>query len=151
MATHLGDQWRVGDWAGMVAAAPHVLPPWMADWAPRSAEVPQTLKEYDPEWARAFWSGSAAAGCDHARMLAGVRVPVRFTHHFRGVDEASGMLQGAASDLQVDYARRLVEGAGQRFDVRSFPQLGHAMHDEDPALYAATLAEWARAFATPPA
>lgn len=148
-ATYLGDQWRVGDWAGLVAAAPAALPPWMVDWAPRSAEVPQTLREYDPEWARAFWTGAASAGCDHARMLARARVPVHFTHHFRGIDPATGMLQGAVSDLQVDHARRLVEGAGRTFTCRSFPQTGHAMHADDPDLYAATLRAWARGPAEP--
>ena len=147
MATHLGDQWRVGDWAGMVAAGPAALPAWMADWAPHGEDVPQTLKEYDPEWARAFWSGSAGAGCDHARMLAQVKVPVLFTHHFRGVDAATGMLMGAVSDVQVEQARRLVEGAGRAFTCRSFPQAGHALHAEDPDRYAATLREWARGLA----
>ena len=37
----------------------------------------------------------------------------------------------------------MVEGAGQRFDYRSFPQMGHAMHSIDPALFATTLTEWA--------
>ena len=50
-------------------------------------EPPQNLKEYDPEWARAFWTGTVAASCDHARMLASVKVPVLLTHHFRMVDE----------------------------------------------------------------
>ena len=60
-----------------------------------SSEPPQNLKEYDPEWARAFWTGAVAASCDHARMLASVRVPVLLTHHFRKVDDATGDLLGA--------------------------------------------------------
>jgi hypothetical protein len=34
-------------------------------------------------------------------MLAGVKVPVLFTHHFRLVDPATGVLMGAVSDLQA--------------------------------------------------
>jgi hypothetical protein len=34
-------------------------------------------------------------------MLSNVKVPVLFTHHFRQVDENSGTLMGAISDLQV--------------------------------------------------
>ena len=65
------------------------------------AEPRQELKEYDPEWGRAFWTGTFAAACDHDRMLASVKVPVLFTHHFRTVDESTGALMGASSDLQV--------------------------------------------------
>jgi pimeloyl-ACP methyl ester carboxylesterase len=142
---YLGDQWSIGDWAGMVAAAPAELPPWMSAVASLPAEPPQNLKEYDPEWGRAFWTGTVAASCDHARMLARVKTPVLFTHHFRRVDEASGLLMGAISDVQAARVRALVEAAGQAFDYRSFPTMGHSMHGQDPALFAATLTEWALA------
>ena len=66
MSRFLGDQWSIGDWAGMVAAAPAALPAWMAPMLPRGGEPPQTLKEYDPEWARAFWSGTASVNCAHS-------------------------------------------------------------------------------------
>jgi pimeloyl-ACP methyl ester carboxylesterase len=141
-AKYLGDQWAVGDWAGFVANRASELHPWMAAM-PAADEPPQSLKEYDPEWARAFWTGSVAASCDHARMLKSVKVPVLFTHHFRRVDEATGQLMGAISDVQAGRVRELVEGAGQPFDYRSFPQMGHAMHSQDPALFATTLTEWA--------
>ena len=111
MSKYLGDHWSVGDWQGMVAAAPAALPDWMAGFAPRGAEPPQNLKEYDPEWARAFWSGTATVGCDHARMLRHVKVPVLFTHHFRKVHPVDGSLMGAVSDLQVGEARKLIEAA----------------------------------------
>ena len=63
---------------------------------------PQELKEYDPEWGRAFWTGTFyASSCDHERMLRSVKVPVLFTHHFRMIDEATGALMGASSDLQA--------------------------------------------------
>jgi len=101
-AKYLGDQWDVGDWAGLVANAPNELHPWMAAMRPPSGDgPPQNLKEYDPEWGRAFWTGTVAAGCDHARMLRAVKVPVLFTHHFRRVDEATGLIMGAISDLQA--------------------------------------------------
>lgn len=130
-----GDQWSVGDWAGMVAAAPTALPAWMAPMLPRGSEPPQTLKEYDPEWARAFWSGTASVNCAHRPMLERVRVPVLFTHHFRAIDE-TGMLQGGVFDVHLACARKLIEAAGQRFEYRSLWQMGHSLHGQDPALYA---------------
>ncbi|HEY2048869.1 MAG TPA: alpha/beta hydrolase [Caulobacteraceae bacterium] len=146
-AKYLGDQWDVGDWKGLVENAPNELHPWMVTLRPPSgAEPPQNLKEYDPEWARAFWTGSVAANCDHQRMLRSVKVPVLFTHHFRMIDEA-GLLRGAISDLQAGRVRELVEGAGRKFDYRSFPQMGHSMHGQDPKLFADTLSEWVRGLA----
>jgi pimeloyl-ACP methyl ester carboxylesterase len=151
----LGDQWSIGDWPGMLAAAPRELPQWMAalrlageDGPAADAGPPQNLKEYDPEWGRAFWTGTATAGCDHERMLAAVKVPVLFTHHFRMVDPATGVLMGAVSDLQATRARELVEGAGQAFEYRSFPEMPHSMHGTDPELYARTVIEWAATLPT---
>ncbi len=143
---YLGDQWSVGDWDGMLAAAPHELPGWISGMFPALAgggEPVQNLKEYDPEWARAFWTGTVAAGCDHVRMLSQVKVPVLLTHHFRAVDEKTGWLLGALSDLQAARVRELVEAAGQTVDYRSFPTMGHSMHGQDPRLFADTLADWA--------
>jgi pimeloyl-ACP methyl ester carboxylesterase len=139
---YLGDQWSIGAWEAMAANVAEELPPHLAGFKP-AAEPGQALKEYDPEWARAFWSGSVGAACDHARMLKAVKVPVLFTHHFRHVDEASGFVMGAISDLQARQVKALVEGAGQPFDYRSFPQMGHSMHGQDPALFVETLTEWA--------
>jgi pimeloyl-ACP methyl ester carboxylesterase len=143
---YLGDQWSIGDWDGMVAAAPRELPGWLAGMLAAqgaAAGPPQNLKEYDPEWARAFWTGTVAASCDHARMLASVKVPVLLTHHFRRVDDATGTLMGALTDVQAARVRQLVEAAGQPVEYRSFPTMGHAMHSQDPKLFADTLAEWA--------
>jgi pimeloyl-ACP methyl ester carboxylesterase len=141
---YLGDQWSVGDWEGMAAAAPRELPPRLAVLARMfGAEPPQNLKEYDPEWARAFATGTVAASCDHARMLSRVRVPVLLTHHFHAIDEASGGLLGALSDLQAARVRELVAAAGQRIDYKSFPTMGHSMHGQDPKLFRDTLVEWA--------
>ena len=149
MSKYLGDQWSIGDWDGMVAAAPTELPGWMAAVAgfmgATGDEPPQTLREYDPEWARAFWTGTVAAGCDHGRMLSSVKVPVLLTHHFRMVDDATGHLMGAMSDLQADRARTLVEGAGQVVTYRSLPEMGHSLHGQDPEQFAAILTGWAGA------
>ena len=142
---YLGDQWSVGNWAGLVANAADELPPWLAALRPQADAPPQSLKEYDPEWGRAFWTGTVGASCDHARMLKAVKVPVLFTHHFRHVDEATGFVMGAISDLQAGQVRALVEAAGQPFDYRSFPQMGHSMHGQDPGLFATTLGDWAAA------
>jgi pimeloyl-ACP methyl ester carboxylesterase len=141
---YLGDQWTVGNWAGMVANVASELPSWMAGFRPPD-EPPQNLKEYDPEWGRAFWTGTVGASCDHARMLRAVKVPVLFTHHARHVDEATGFVMGAISDLQAGRVRAIVEEAGQPFDYRSFPQMAHSMHGQDPQLFADTLSGWAAA------
>jgi pimeloyl-ACP methyl ester carboxylesterase len=142
---YLGDQWSIGDWDGMVAAAPRELPARLAALfsAVPNSEPPQNLKEYDPEWARAFWTGTVAASCDHARMLASVNVPVLLTHHLRKVDDATGDLLGALSDTQAARVRALIESAGVTIDYHSFATMGHSMHGQDPRLFADTLARWA--------
>jgi pimeloyl-ACP methyl ester carboxylesterase len=147
-AKWLGDQWSVGDWEGLLRAAPSELPGWVAGlfFSRRNDAAvgpPQNLREYDPEWARAFWTGTVTANCDHARMIAAVRVPVLFTHHFRMIDADTGSLIGAISDEQVEHVRRLVTGAGQPFEYRSFPEQPHAMHQADPQLYARAVTDWA--------
>src|SRR3546814_19106308 len=101
---YLGDQWSIGDWKGMQAAGPKELPAWLAAFQTPSDGPPQNLKEYDPEWGRAFWTGTVAASCDHARMLSSVKVPVLLTHHFRMVDEAVGLLMGRSDERRVGKA-----------------------------------------------
>jgi pimeloyl-ACP methyl ester carboxylesterase len=147
--TYLGDQWSVGDWDGLrsAAATPGVLPAWLAGLARLPEEPLQNLKEYDPEWGRAFWSGSVAAACDHERMLRSVKVPVLLTHHFRRVDEKTGFLMGALSDLQGSRVRELLGEAGVRVDYRSFEAMGHSMHGQDPKLFTDTLVAWSRSLA----
>src|SRR5262245_17212201 len=146
---YLGDQWCIGDWDEMLAAAPRELPSWIAGLfsAITGAEPPQSLKEYDPEWGRAFWTGTVAASCDHARMLSSVKVPVLLTHHFRHVEETAGLLMGALSDVQAARARDLISACGQPVDYRSFPTMGHAMHEQDPQLFTRTLVDWADSLA----
>lgn len=147
----LGDQWSIGDWAGLMAAMPREIP---MDLLSRFAAMippdpdsdpsvpPQNLREYDPEWGRAFVTGTATASCDHAAMLARVRVPVLFTHHVHVVDEQTGRLVGASSDEQVARVRELVEGAGRSFAYRSFPDMPHSMHEHAPKQYVETVLDW---------
>jgi len=141
---YLGDQWSIGDWDGLQAAAPRELPARIAGLfaAGASAEPPQNLKEYDPEWARAFATGSVTAGCDHARMLTRVKTPVLLTHHFRAIDPASGALLGALADVQAERVLALIREAGQPVEYRSFPQMGHSMHGQDPKGFAETVVGW---------
>nr|WP_246457947.1 alpha/beta hydrolase [Saccharopolyspora gloriosae] len=147
----LGPQWSIGDIEGMRAAMATELPGAMAamlggantgDATGESAAVPQNLREYDPEWGDAFVSGRVALNCDHETMLSRVRVPVLFTHHFHVADPETGNLVGAVSDQQVEHARRLIEGAGNSFTYRAFPEMPHSMHGHDPATYAATITGW---------
>ena len=142
-STYLGDQWSIGAWDAMRAAAPDRLPAWMAGF-PIAGEPSQELKEYDPEWGRAFWSGAVAASCDHERLLRDVKVRhVLLTHHFRVVDENTGTLMGALADVQAARVQDLLREAGVRVEYRSFPTVAHSMHGTQPELYVDTLLEWA--------
>jgi pimeloyl-ACP methyl ester carboxylesterase len=78
-------------------------------------------------------------------MLTAVKVPVLFAHHFRNIDEATGRLQGAISDLQARHVRELITQAGQRFDYTSLPDAGHNMNQTDPQTYARILRDWTSA------
>jgi len=162
---YLGDQWSVGDWAGVQRAlptdVPHVLLRGLVEMGvaelgtdtgrPTDAnpDMPPSLREYDPEWARSFASGLASRGCDHARMLAHVRAPVLFTHHFHRVDEHTGHLIGAIADVQVRRTRDLIEAAGQPFEYLPFPQIPHSMHGADPELFTRVISNWAASVSTP--
>jgi hypothetical protein len=70
-------------------------------------------------------------------------VPVLFTHHFRTIDEQTGALMGASSDLQVERVREVVTAAGNRFDHVDLPTMPHALHDHDERLYVDTPLAWA--------
>ena len=110
---------------------------------PIGDEPRQELKEYDPEWGRAFWTGTVAASCDHERMLRDVKVRhVLLTHHFRVVDDNTGTLMGALSDVQAGRVQELLRDAGVTVEYRSFPAVGHSMHGTEPDLYVDTLLEW---------
>ena len=140
-AKYLGDQWSIGDWKGFQEAAQRDFPAYRT--IPKVDQPPQNLKEYDPEWGRSFWTGMWAASCDHAQMLSHVKVPVLFTQHQRRIDENTGFLIGATSDLQAKRVREIVQATGQPLEYKSFPAMGHPMHQIDPALYANTLIAWA--------
>jgi pimeloyl-ACP methyl ester carboxylesterase len=148
MAKYLGPQWSIGDWDGMVAAAPTELPPHLGIvlglFSGGGDGPPQPLKEYDPEWGHAFWSGAFYASCDHEQMLRSVKVPVLFTHHLRIEDEATGALLGAISDRQLARVRTLVTEAGQPFEYVSLPEMPHSFHGADPQRYVDTLVGWAQ-------
>ena len=141
-STYLGDQWSIGAWDAMRAAAPDFLPQWMRGF-PIEEEPSQQLKEYDPEWGRAFWTGSVAAACDHERMLRAVKVRhVLLTHHLRVVHEESGILMGALADVQGERAQALLREAGVDVEYRSFPSAAHSLHGTQPDVYVDALLEW---------
>lgn len=149
-STYLGDQWRVGDWEGMLAAAAEALPSqrqsvFLAGYEKFKTEPPRNMKEYDPEWARAFVTGSVGASCDHARMLEKVKCPVLFTHHMSRIDEATGQPSGAATIRQVDQAEAIIRKTGLPFTRITVPNMGHNMHLQDPALFTKILLDWLRA------
>ena len=141
MMIHFGDQWRVGDWAGFRGGG---AGPALTGQRNEGDGPPQMLKEYDPEWARSFWEGNAQRHNDHKAMLMRVKIPVLLTHHMRNVDQKTGMLFGAISDLQAEKARELIAAAGQTCEYVSLPDAAHAMHRADPPRFATVLTEWAR-------
>jgi pimeloyl-ACP methyl ester carboxylesterase len=145
LATYLGDQWRVGDWASFLAAAETnpMSGPQLRRLGATPDTVPQSRKEYDPEWARAFHTGTVGASCDHGRMLRQVRCPVLLTHHSWSIGEPSGNLVGAMTEQQAARVQELVRGAGQPVEFQAFPQMPHNMHGTDPERYANLLIEWA--------
>lgn len=135
----LGAQWSVADVEGMRKAQKSELP----GFPPADGnEVQRSLREYDPEWGHAFTTGTVAQNCDHETMLAHVKVPVLFTHHFRMHDPVTGNLIGAISEQQVRHVQRLVEQAGNSFTYRSFPQMPHSMHGHQPQTYVDTVTAW---------
>lgn len=142
LSKYLGDQWSIGDWPGFVREVKTNMPAVLAARAYDPAAPPQMLKEYDPEWARSTLEGRLFASCDHAQMLAQVKVPVLMTHHYRGIDAESGLFVGALSDEQAGRVGELVRGTGQRYECQSFPAMGHMMHMQDPALYAQVVSDW---------
>jgi pimeloyl-ACP methyl ester carboxylesterase len=77
-------------------------------------------------------------------MLAAVKVPVLLTHHGRRVDEATGQLVGALTDLQARRAGEIIKGAGQSFDYVSLPDAAHAMHEAQPARFATVVRDWTK-------
>ncbi|MBU4317015.1 MAG: alpha/beta hydrolase [Proteobacteria bacterium] len=148
-SAYLGNQWRVGDWEGMLEGVSDFLPAhrmitFQAGYAKFKNEPPQNMKEYDPEWAKAFITGSVGASCDHERMLAKVKCPVLFTHHLSKIDPETGRHSGASTVQQVDQVEAIVKKTGQPFSRLSFPEMGHNMHLQDPELYARTFTEWTK-------
>ncbi len=147
-STYLGDQWSIGAWDAMREGAADFLPDHLK-FFPVPEGPSQELKEYDPEWGRAFWTGTVAASCDHARMLRSVKAPaVLLTHHMRNVNDDHGFLFGAMTDQQAAHAQQLLEGAGVAVTYRSFPDVAHSMHGTRPELYVETVLDWWRSLDT---
>jgi len=142
-ATYLGDQWRIGDWQGLRAAA-KVDPSPLLRMIPFPPEPPQNLKEYDPEWGRAFWEGTVSKALPHETLLAQVKVPVLLTHHARAENPKTGQLFGAMSDRQARYVRALLKAAGVTVKYASLPGAAHAMHAADPKRFADLVIGWAK-------
>lgn len=141
-AKYLGDQWSVGDWPKTAKAMRALRPDF-----PDTAEPPQNFKEYDPEWARSFFEGTVAQSCPHELMLAQVKVPILLTHHSRSVDERTGQLIGAMSELQAAMASEIIRASGQVCDYVSLPDAHHIMHAFDPPRFADVLGRWAKSLA----
>lgn len=141
---YLGDQWKVGNWQGLIQNAPELAMRFGGD--KESTEPPQNIKEYDPEWGRAFADGSVSSSLDHAQMLSKVKCPVLFTHHFRKPEptimRGHHFFPGALSDAQAKITGELISAAGQKFIYKSFPKMGHDMHVQDPKLFVETISEW---------
>ena len=115
---------------------------WPASARPQRRR--RTSRNSDPEWGRAFLDGNRGGELRPRADAEGGEGPgALFTHHFRRVDETTGFVMGAISDLQAGRVRAIIEEAGQPLDYRSFPQMGHSMHGQDPKLFADTLSEWA--------
>lgn len=131
---HLGDQWGVGDWTGLTAAA-RTSPHQILRMFDMPDQPPQNIKEYDPEWSRAFAEGTVGLNCPHEIMLAQVKAPVLLTHHAHTTDPETGEEIGALSDLQARQAMAIMREA----------DAAHAMHHTEPARYAEVLTSWAAA------
>jgi pimeloyl-ACP methyl ester carboxylesterase len=152
---YLGAQWSIGDEDGLEAAMAETMPSWIVSAmasaaAERGGQLPRSgppdLREYDPEWGDAFYTGRVALTCDHEAMLRQVKVPVLFTHHFHHLDPVTGNLFGAISDQQVQHVRGLVEGTGNSFTYREFPDMPHSMHGHSPSTYVQVVTEWLEQF-----
>ena len=143
LTAHLGPQWSVGDWDGLVDANRTLMAPdaFRARFG-AGTEPTQQLKEYDPEWAKACFEGTISASCEHAKMLSSVKSPVLFTRHGKFLTTISGTLMGAVADEQMVQIEKLIKGTGQPFTFLSFPKMGHSLHGQDPALYVKTILDW---------
>ena len=142
-ARFLGDQWRIGDWVGLLEAR-RLDPNPIVRMVPMAESVPQNLKEYDPEWGRVFVQGTVAASCPNDALLSQVKTPMLFTHHMRALEPKTGALLGAISDFQAAKVGELVSGAGQLFKYVDAPDAQHSMHHSDAERYVEILTRWAR-------
>lgn len=143
MNTHLGDQWSVGDWEGLINAYNNIMPPAVVrGMLGTETEPQQRVKEYDPEWARATISGSLSASCDHFKMLSKVKCPVLFTLHSALLALMTGSSREAVLADMIAQIERLIKNSGQSFTFFSFPKMAHLMHNVDPDQYVRILVDW---------
>ena len=142
-STYLGDQWSIGDWDGAVAAAPDVLPAWIAGVLPdarRAAADPERVRprvgpgvlDRDASPRRATTTGCCATS----------RCPCCSPTTSATSTTTTGLLMGASSDTQAARVRELLAEAGVAVDYRSFDTMGHSMHGQDPQLFVDTLVDW---------
>lgn len=74
--------------------------------------------------------------------------PVLFTHHGRYIDEQSGGLIGAISDMQAARVCELVAAAGQPIEYQSLPDAAHGTYAADPTRFVRILTDWAEKLPT---
>ncbi len=150
---YLGNQWTIGDEAGLAKAMGQMFQSAGPDVAQALAKMmppdprffgpmQQHLREYDPEWGGAIASGSAGGSLDHAAMLAAVKCPVLFTHHFRWRDEKAGSAAGAILDDEAERVCQLIAAAGQPVTYVSLPDAPHVMNVLQPDRFVRLLTEW---------
>ena len=81
--------------------------------------------------------------CDHERMLRSVKVPgAASPTTSASIDEPTGALMGASSDLQAATGPGAPHRRGSAVRVRRLPTTAHSMHGTDPQLYVDTLTGW---------
>ena len=66
-----------------------------------------------------------------------------------GQDAIYGLMHefGVSSYKQYTDGDAMLVVDGKQHEYRSFPTMGHAMHDEDPQLYVDTVVAWAKTLA----
>ena len=141
-STYLGDQWSIGDWDGMRAAAPDDPPAVDGqphDPAGRAAADPQGVRpRVGPRVLDRHRRGVLRPRA-HAPRRQGARCCSPTTS---AVVDEQGLLMGALSDVQAARVRELLGEAGVPVDYRSFETMGHSMHGQDPQLFTDTLVDW---------
>ena len=143
-STYLGDQWSIGAWDAMRAAAPDAAArAWMRRDRRSRDEPPQNLKEYDPEWGRAFWTGTVAAVV-RPRADAAQRQGRRCCSPTTSASSTTrpACCSGRCPTSRPQRVQELLTEAGVARRVPLVPDVGHSMHGTGPELYVDTLLDW---------